>query len=524
MGRENVANRSWRATLLSWTHPRALTMLFLGFSSGLPFALIFGTLSLWLREAGVSRSTVTFFSWAALPFSFKFIWAPLIDLLPLPLLTRLLGRRRSWLLVAQCMVIVAICQMALANPAASQANLITMALAAVLLGFSAASQDIVIDAYRIECAGASMQAMLAAMYITGYRIAMVISGAGVLYLVTWLGQTKADYLYSAWRSAYLFMAICMVIGVVTTLVIDEPQSEEPRKSHRYSSLEYARILSLFAVTAMVFALVFFFGGNVAAGIEGAMSSRLPLLGKSIGFFVELIRFVVAGCGAALAAWGLVLAGWVNKEMVVESYWLPVRDFLSRYGGRIVILLLFLIGFYRVSDIVLGAISNVFYVDIGFTNVQIATISKTFGVIMGLLGSFFGGMLTVRYGIYRILFAGALLSAATNLLFMILAHSGANTVLLTMVISADNLCGGLAATAFVAFLSSLTSVSFTATQYAIFSSLMTLFPKLLGGYSGTIVSAVGYSSFFLITTLMGVPVIILVWMARGLMAGATGKEG
>ncbi len=516
MSGEIAENHSWRATLLSWTHPRAITMLFLGFSSGLPLALVFGTLSLWLREAGVSRSTVTFFSWAALPFSFKFIWAPLIDLLPLPLLTRLLGRRRSWLLTAQSMVIIAICWMAMADPTASRTNLITMALAAVLLGFSAASQDIVIDAYRIECAEKSMQAMLAAMYITGYRIAMVASGAGVLYLATWFGQAKNAYLYSAWRSAYLVMAVCMLVGVVTTLVISEPDTEAGEQRHEYSSLQYARILSLFLLTAAVFILTFFHGGTVAAQLKQVLLPRFALSGKVLGFLIEVGRFAASVATAALTAWILVLAGWVDREMVRQSYVLPVKDFLSRYGARIVLLLLLLIGFYRVSDIVLGAISNVFYLDLGFSNVQIATISKTFGIAMSLVGSVFGGMLTVRYGIFRILFVGALLSAATNLLFMFLARSGADTVLLAAVISADNLCGGLAVTAFVAFLSSLTSVSFTATQYAIFSSLMTLFPKLLGGYSGTIVTAVGYGRFFLITALMGVPVLLLVWLARGIM--------
>jgi len=200
-------------------------------------------------------------------------------------------------------------------------------------------------------------------------------------------------------------------------------------------------------------------------------------------------------------------------MAYEAYIMPVKDFFSRYPLKSALLLLALVGFYRVSDIVLGVVSNVFYVDLGFSNNEIATITKTFGLVMTLAGGFLGGLLTVRYGIMRILFTGALLSAGTNLLFMLLAATGADISLLAMVIAADNLSAGLASTAFVAFLSSLTSVSFTAVQYAIFSSVMTLFPKLLGGYSGSMVSSLGYGTFFLITACAGLPVLLLIWLVR-----------
>jgi PAT family beta-lactamase induction signal transducer AmpG len=189
----------------------------------------------------------------------------------------------------------------------------------------------------------------------------------------------------------------------------------------------------------------------------------------------------------------------------------MTDFFRRYG-KLALLILTLVGFYRVSDIVLGVISNVFYQDMGFTKHQIADITKTFGLFMTILGGFLGGSLALRYGVMRILFLGAVLSAATNLLFLLLAQSGANVPMLILVIAADNLSAGLASAAFIAYLSGLTNISFTAFQYAVFSSVMTLFPKLLGGYSGAIVDSIGYSSFFLITAALGVPVLLLVYLA------------
>jgi len=177
------------------------------------------------------------------------------------------------------------------------------------------------------------------------------------------------------------------------------------------------------------------------------------------------------------------------------------------------MLLLLVGLYRISDIVLGVISNVFYQDLGFTKPEIASIVKTFGLFMTIAGGFLGGMLSVRYGVMRILFLGAVLSAATNLLFMLLAGMGHNIPMLYLVISADNLSAGLASAAFIAFLSSLTNIRFTAVQYAIFSSLMTLLPKIIGGYSGSMVDSIGYPGFFLMTALMGLPVLVLILVAN-----------
>lgn len=512
----------WFETLVLWCHPRAITMLFLGFSAGLPILLIFGTLSLWLTEAGVNRSAVTFFSWAALGYSFKFLWAPLVDTLPVPFLKKVLGRRRSWLLVSQLCVIVSICCMASVDPAMAGDSLVLAAVGAVMLGFSSATQDIVIDAYRIESVSEDMQAMLASMYIAGYRIGMLAAGAGALYLASWFGSGEV-YSYGAWRLTYFCMAACMLVGVVTTLLIEEPDTKAAAEDYDYTVKQYVRILILFLFVAVGFALSFFYSQGAFNLAREVIVAAFPVSAKLIGFLLEVCRFFCAVAVAAVLAVCLIQAGAVEKSMVVETYVLPVKDFFVRYGGKTALLLLLLIGCYRTSDIVLGVISNVFYVDMGFSKNQIATITKTFGLGMTLLGGFIGGFLTFRLGVMPILFLGGVLTAGTNLLFMILAGSGNDIWLLSLIIAADNLSGGIAATAFVAFLSSLTNISFTATQYAIFSSLMTLFPKLLGGYSGTMVDGIGYKPFFLFTALMGIPALILIFLAKDLLDGEGGAE-
>lgn len=484
-----------------------MVMLFLGFAAGIPLLLIFSSLSLWLREAGTERAAVTYFSWAALGYSFKFVWAPLVDQLPLPGLTRLLGRRRAWMLVAQGAIIISILAMAAIDPAAGESSLGWMALAAVMLGFSSATQDIVIDAYRIESASAELQAMMSATYIAGYRIGMLVAGAGSLFLAEWFGTTSETYLYQAWQWTYWVMAMAMLVGVVTTLLIREPQVERARE-YLVGNRDHARFLLLFLLTSIAFVSCFFLGGVAAENIKIALAQTGPLA-LLIAFVVEVLHFAVAVLTAGLVAYGLVLTGLVDLRLVDQTYLAPVKDFFRRYGWSMAWLLLALIGCYRISDIVLGVISSVFYQDLGYSKSEIAVVVKSFGLLMSLAGGFLGGLLAFRYGVLRILFLGAVLSAATNLLFMLLAHVGYDMTWLYLVISADNLSAGIASAAFVAFLSSLTNISFTAMQYAIFSSLMTLLPKLLGGYSGSMVDAVGYPGFFLFTAILGVPVLLLI---------------
>jgi len=298
--------------------------------------------------------------------------------------------------------------------------------------------------------------------------------------------------------------------LVTTLVIDEP-SHETRQQDQHSVSDYLRFLLLFLAAVAVFISVFFVTSGIGAELKAGFSDGL-VSGYLAGFLVEALRFGLALVAAALIGGFVIRRGWVNREMARDSYVSPVEDFFVRYGFRTSVLLLGLIGFYRVSDIVLGVIANLFYQDLGFSKLEIAGVVKTFGTCMTIAGGFLGGFLSLRFGVMRILFLGALLTVLTNLLFMYQAHAGHDLTVLYFVVSADNLSAGIASAAFVAFMSSLTNVSFTATQYALFSSLMTLFPKLMGGYSGTIVEAVGYSNFFLVASLIGLPVLLLVSMA------------
>ncbi|MCG8379113.1 MAG: MFS transporter [Proteobacteria bacterium] len=501
---------NWKNSFQAFLHPRVITMLFYGFSAGIPLLLIFSSLGLWLREAGIDRSTVTFFSWAALAYSFKFIWAPIVDKLPLPYLTKKLGRRRAWMLLSQIAVIFSIFAMASIDPSNSSLQLKILALACVMLGFSSATQDIVIDAYRIESAGAELQALMASTYITGYRIGMLVSGAGSLYIASTLGSEMGSYNYTAWQITYSCMAAAMLVGVITTLTIKEPERNKEIE-YKYSNATYIRFFIVFVFSIIGFILIFNLSSDIASNWKTQLASILNNQALS-NFCIELLRLSIGALFFLLIAITFIKINFIERNIVIESYVEPVIDFFRRYGLKLAVLLLALICLYRISDIVLGVIAQIFYQDIGYTKKEIAPV-LAFGMIMTITGGLLGGVLAMRYGIIRILFLGALLTVITNLLFMILATSGYNITLLYMVIFADNLSAGIASAAFIAFLSRLTNISFTAMQYAIFSSLMTLMPKTIGGYSGSIVENIGYSNFFLFASLLGVPVLIIIYYAN-----------
>lgn len=425
------ARRSWADTFRVYTEPASLRMLALGFSAGLPLLLVLGTLSFWLRKAGIDRSTIGYLSWVGLAYAFKWVWSPLVDRLPLPGLTRLLGRRRSWLLLAQGLVIAGLLGMAWADP---QLHLNHVVWCALAVAFGSATQDIALDAYRIESADAERQAALAATYQTGYRIAMIWAGAGVLWLVALgLQEGAGDYQRQAWSFAYLVMAASMLVGVVTVLLSPEPAAK-PMTPARNA------------------------------------------------------------------------VQWLQEALVA-----PFADFIGRYGWHAV-LILALIAIYRISDVVMGIMANPFYVDMGYTEAEVASVSKIFGVIMTLVGAFIGGVISMRIGVMRVLMLGAVLSAGSNLLFAWLATRGHDLAGLIAVVSADNLAGGIASAAFIAYLSSLTNVNYSATQYALFSSMMMLLPKWIAGFSGVYVDHFGYAQFFVSTALLGLPVLVLVWLA------------
>jgi len=446
---------NWLAPLKVYTHPRVVTLFFLGFASGLPILLVFSSLSVWLREAGVSRSTIGFFSWVALAYGFKWIWSPLVDKLPLPFLSKFLGRRRAWLALSQVSIIFAIVGMAMIDPVN---NLYLMAIFAVLVAFSSATQDIVIDAYRIESAEINLQAAMAASYMAGYRLALIVATTGVLLIAAYFDPSESTYEPLPWKIAYLSMALMMSIGLITTFTIKEPITQSDKDN--FEKLEKINNLM----------------------------KRYTQLPEFIAHFIV----------------------WFQGAFIS-----PFADFFMRYRWH-ALLLLTLIATYRISDIVLGIIANVFYVDMGFTKGEIALISKTYGVIMTLVGALLGGVLATRYGVAKILFLGAFLSSVTNVLFAAMTNIGHNVIALTVVISMDNLSGGIATAAFIAYLSGLTNVSYSATQYALFSSMMLLFPKFIGGFSGIAIDSMGYPAFFIGTAIIGIPVLILIVLATKYM--------
>ncbi len=422
---------TWREALRVYLEPASLRMLLLGFSAGLPLLLVFGTLSFWLREAGIDRSTIGYLSWVGLAYGFKWVWSPLVDRLPIPLLTRWLGRRRSWLLLSQSVIMAALVCMALTDPKLSLAPMVWAALA---VAFGSATQDIALDAYRIESAGTERQAALAATYQTGYRLAMIWAGAGVLWIAARAEVANtALYQPGAWQTAYLTMAASMLLGMATVLLSPEPAHP-----------------------------------------------------------------VIAPARNA--------AQWLRDALVA-----PFADFITRYRWQAA-LLLGLIAVYRISDVVMGIMANPFYVDMGYTKDEVAAVTKVYGVIMTLVGAFVGGALAMRFGVMRILMLGAVLSASSNLLFAWLAGHGHDVRALVLVVSADNLSSGIASAAFIAYLSGLTNVQYSATQYALFSSLMLLLPKFLAGFSGKYVDSFGYDNFFVATALLGLPVLLLIWLA------------
>lgn len=494
---------TWQQTL---SEKSIWIMLFLGFSAGLPILLVFGTLGNWLNEAGVSKSTITYFSWAGLGYGFKYIWAPLIDQARLPILTGLLGKRRSWLLLCQLALMLILAGMAMTDPIGSDNGLLIMALLAVALGFTSASQDIVIDAYRIEITPPRFLGLSSSSYILGYRIGMIIAGTFALVLSDKLGSKLGAYHYEAWQTTYLAMAGFMLIGVVTTFLIAEPQKEKEALDTTGSM----QLILLVLILVIPFIFAYTSWQPIMTTVFG-LPEKVSKLTPIASLVYKTMRLVTALFACFLVARLMTKTNIVKPKIAAMAYWTPIEEFVKRYPVKVVVLILLLIGFYRVSDMVLGTIANVFYQDIGFSKTQIGYISKFFGLGMTIFGSFLGGILIARFGTMAMMMIGAVTAAVTNLLFIALANIGHSEPLLYLVICADNLAAGIANIAFVTFLSRLSNIQFTAMQYAIFSSLMAFAPRVIGGYSGGMVEATDYPTFFLITTVMGVPVIALVWL-------------
>jgi PAT family beta-lactamase induction signal transducer AmpG len=474
-------------------NPKSLRMLFLGFAAGLPILLIFSTLSVWLFKAGVNRATITLFSWVGFAYSFKFIWTPIVDNLKLPILGKL-GHRRSWLLLSQLMIILSLIFISFTDP---KTSLICTAIAAIFIAFSSATQDIVLDAFRIESASKNLQGALSSMYLTGYRIAMIVAGAGSLWIASFLGTEI--YNQKVWQQVYQIMALLMLFGVLTVFYSSEPKI---KRNIEKNSNQKIKFFIAFLVSLAGFILCYLY-------FKDLFDSKDPI----INFLNEFIKIIFCFLTFALIIFFLIKIKFLNKESAKNAYAKPVLDFLNRYGSKATSILL-LIGLYRISDVVLGVMANVFYIEKGFSIAEIATYSKFFGTIATIVGGVIGGLASVHLGVMRSLFIGALISALSNILFAWLALVTADVKILAFVITADNVASGFAGATFIVYLSALTSIKFTATQYALFSSAMLFLPKLIAGYAGGFVNLFGYPTFFIFTAIIGVPVLLLImWINK-----------
>lgn len=477
------------AGLAVYGERRVFVMLLLGFSAGLPNLLIFDTLSAWLRESGLSLSVIGFFALATISYSLKFVWAPLIDRTRIPILTRYLGHRRSWMLVTQAVVIFGLWSISGLNPATS---LMQVAAFAVLVGFFGATQDIVIDAWRIEAADDSRHGAMAAAYQMGYRVAQIVAGAVPLVL--------AD-LYN-WNLSYAVMAGLMAFGVIGVLFAPRekahairpiPVADVPSRP-RLEIVEWIVRLGIIAVAALIM-------GSGLSGQAGPLNGLLGLFGvspeaqtaisdawaaKPEGVYLQVVS-VFGGLGLLiLACWPIPRVRTRPGAYLAGSFGEPLKDFYKRFAG-VATLILALICVYRLADFVLN-IMNPFYLDLGFTKTELAEVRKVFGVIATTVGVFVGGWSVARLGLIRTMVIGAFMSPVSNLVFAWLATQGPDISALFVAIGVDNLATGYAGTALIAYMSSLTSIGFTATQYALFSSLYALPGKLIASQSGRIVEA------------------------------------
>ena len=475
-----AVKRSWSEAMQAYLHPRVLVMLFLGFAAGLPFLLVFSTLTFWLAELDIQKATIGYFSWIGITYSIKVFWAPIVDRVPLPGLTAAMGKRRSWMIVSQFGIAAGLIGMALTDPSA---NIEQVAFFALVVAFSSATQDITIDAYRIEAVALDLQGAMAATYQFGYRVALIVAGAGALYVAE----------FWSWPMAYFAMAACMAVGILTVLVIDEPEHDPEQIVGLYDTRVALTVAKNFILIAALLAGV--------GGIGITSSSTFALRGV-FGLLLILSITLIYLSILARTSKAQTIVGWFNAS-VIE----PFMEFFTRFGLMTLVILLF-VSAYRLSDISMGSMANVLYADLGYEKVDVANVAKFYGVIVTMLGTFAGGLLVARYGVTRTLVLGAILVSAANLAFAWLATQDAEIRNLMVAISADNFSGGLAGTVFIAYLSSLVNKAYSATQYALFSSLFTLPGKIIAGFSGVVVENMGFVGFFIYVAALGVPAIVL----------------
>lgn len=415
---EGRVRADWRRAIAAYTEPRVLQVLALGFASGLPLLLTYSTLQAWLATVGVRRATLGAIALVGTAYSFKFVWAPLIDRVPPPLP---LGRRRGWGITIQILLIGALLALGSCDP---KHNLPRMAVLAVVVAFLSASQDIVIDAWRVESLASDQQGPGAAMITAGYRVGMLASGAGALFIAASAG----------WFAAYATMAALVGVGLLAFLFAPEPKiPPEPlyQARSRWSAIEHALY-----------------------------------------------------------------------KAVVE----PFRDFMRRPLWPIILIAIF---GYKLGEAMAGVMSTPLYISLGFSLPEIATASKIFGVFSNVAGALIGGVVTTRFGIRRALILCGILQSIGNLFFILQAAEGHRVGYLALCVTAENLTGAMALTALVAYLSSLCSPRFTATQYALLSALASLGRTVVASSGGVLSEKIGWAHFFLLTSVVGLPAILLI---------------
>ena len=433
----HTGKNSWGKAFLVYTNPTVLTVVLLGFSSGLPYVLLFSTLSAWLTEAGISKSIIGFLSWIGITYSIRVLWSMIVDRVSLPVLSGLLGQRRSWILLAQTGVVLGLVGMGWIAP---ERQIAAMVFLSIWIALCSATQDVAIDAYRVEILSPQYQGAMAAAYVMGYRISLLAGTAGSFYLAE----------YFNWNIAYQIMGLTMLLGPLTVLLIREPRHETHERE---------------------------------AQLEKQLEQKLGL---------------ERGEQAAQS----FMSGFT------ESVISPFYEFFHR-NGKMAWIILLLIGAYKVCDITASVMANPYYLSLGFSKPEIAEVIQYFSFIAAIIGATLGGSLVLRFGIFPPLLVGSVLTAATNVLFVLMASHPGDFTWLAAAVSTDNFCAGMATSALIAYLSALTSTAYTATQYSLFSSLMILPAQAIGGFSGILVEDYGYATFFSLTALSGIPAFILV---------------
>ena len=441
-------------TISPYFQKKIFITLSMGFVSGIPLLLTITLLQAWLTDEGISKSTIGLFALVGLPYSLKFLWAPLFDGVTLSTL----GRRRSWMLVTQILLIITIIGLGMTSPAMNATN---VAILAVLVAFSSASQDIVIDAYRRESLSDEEQTLGASAYVLGYRIGALAAGAGGLIL--------ADYM--SYQMVYAFMSLVMLYGVLITIIADEPKS-----NYRPSNF----------LETVVKPFVEFFDRYTS--INNIAADRL--------------KHIRDGFAIMPSSNSNIFNNKVYKRSKITR-----RNILKDIFLTPVLILLFIL-LYKIGDTMAHSLSTNFYLDIGFSKTEIGTIVKFFGLFATLVGAFAGGLIALKTGLYRSLIMFGIFQAIATLGFSLLAIVGDNIYLLMTVISLENLAAGMGYTAYLAFIANMTNKQFTATQFALMTALMSLPRTLFSGFSGYLVEFFDWELYFVFCSLIAIPALII----------------